>query len=234
MSGSNQNKGAIMKKISGLLSIIVFSSILNVSVATFSYANEQQQGTSCSASDPCGTWAVVDNSGTVTNIISCQPSVCGSGEFGGQRVVQQIAPNSNNEAQGGYNSDLQNNVVVKEDNGTFVINHNSEQTSTVYENVNDEITKTSVTVNQRIYSFKYEDTINTTYPHLKELEPQDNTSATIFVSKKFLDRLNEEQQITFLNRQTSDEVRSQIVINQLDLILKKISVVLKQLGSWVK
>ena len=208
--------------------------VFTILISMLSVVNVSQANANCTAEDPCGTWAVVDNSGTVTNIISCQSSVCGSGEFGGQRVVPQMAPGANNEAQGGFNSDLQNNIVVKENNGTFVINHNSEQTSTVYENVNDEITKTSVTVSQRIYSFRYEDTINTTYPHLKELEPEDNTSATIFVSKKFLDRLNEEQQITFLNRQTSDEVRSQIVINQLDLILKKISVVLKQLGSWVK
>jgi hypothetical protein len=204
-------------------------------VSIFSFIAVPQASADCSASDPCGTWAVVDNSGTVTNIISCQSSVCGSGEFGGQRVVQQIAPDSNNEAQGGYTSDLQNNVVIKEDSGTFTItNNNPEQTTTVYENVNDEITTTSVTVSQRIYSFRYEDTINRTHSYLKELEPQDNTSATIFVSKRFLDGLSKEEQTTFLNRQTSDEVRSQIVINQFNLILEKISVVLKQLGAWIK
>jgi hypothetical protein len=217
-----------MKTKVSLIIIGLISSL--ISIVGISSANAE-----CSANDPCGTWAVVDNSGTVTNIIVCQSSVCGSGEFGGQRVVQQVAPDSNNEAHGGYTSDLQNNVIVKEDSGTFTItNNNPEQTTTVYENVNDEITATSVTVSQRIYSFRYEDTINTKYPHLKELEPQDNTSATIFVSKRFLNGLNKEEKITFLNRETSDEVRSQIVINQFNLILEKISVALKQLGAWIK
>jgi hypothetical protein len=217
-----------MKTKVSLIIIGLISSL--ISIVGISSANAE-----CSANDPCGTWAVVDNSGTVTNIIVCQSSVCGSGEFGGQRVVQQVAPDSNNEAQGGYTSDLQNNVVVKEDSGTFTItNNNPEQTTTVYENVNDEITATSVAVSQRIYSFRYEDTTNAKYPYLKELEPQDNTSATILVSKRFLDGLKKEERITFLNRETSDEIRSQIVINQFNLILEKISVVLKQLGAWIK
>ena len=59
--------------------------------------------TDCSATDPCQTWAVVDSTGLVTNIIVCQPSVCGSGTFGGQKVVLQVPANpTTNQSQGGY------------------------------------------------------------------------------------------------------------------------------------
>jgi hypothetical protein len=47
----------------------------------------------CTASDPCGTWAMLDPQGTVTNIIVCQASVCGGGTWAGQTVVPQVAPN---------------------------------------------------------------------------------------------------------------------------------------------
>jgi len=46
----------------------------------------------CSASNPCGTWAVLDNSNTVTNVIVCQTAVCGSGTIAGTvtPVVLQV------------------------------------------------------------------------------------------------------------------------------------------------
>ncbi len=66
-----------MKKfIVSLLSIAILP-IIGISVAS-AVPGE------CSAEDPCGTWAVVDKTGSVTNVIVCQASVCGSsGQLGG-------------------------------------------------------------------------------------------------------------------------------------------------------
>ena len=86
------------KKVFILVSLLLATSI---SVINSSQANASD----CSAENPCGTWAVVDNTGNVTNIIVCQASVCGSGEFAGQKVIEQFAPNPiTNESQGGWTS----------------------------------------------------------------------------------------------------------------------------------
>jgi hypothetical protein len=72
---------------------------ITLSIITPSQANAGD----CSAEDPCGTWAVVDGSGIVTNIIVCQPSVCGSGIFAGNKVVLQVPANpTTHTSQGGY------------------------------------------------------------------------------------------------------------------------------------
>jgi hypothetical protein len=54
----------------------------------------------CNASNPCGTWAVVDPTNTVTNVIVCQPSVCGSGNFANNTVVLQVPANDSGQPQG--------------------------------------------------------------------------------------------------------------------------------------
>ena len=56
----------------------------------------------CSTSDACGTYAVLDSANNVTNIIVCQPSVCGGGTFGDNRVVLQMPTDKNGDAQAGY------------------------------------------------------------------------------------------------------------------------------------
>jgi hypothetical protein len=66
-----------MKTKVSLIIIGLISSL--ISVVGISSANAE-----CSAADPCGTWAMLDQQGTVTNIIVCQASVCGSGTWAGQ------------------------------------------------------------------------------------------------------------------------------------------------------
>jgi hypothetical protein len=74
----------------------------------------------CSAADPCGTWAVIVN-GTVVNTIVCQPSVCGSGTFNGQKVVFQVPANPvTHQYQGGHFSmDHDKVVTYNEEQKTF-------------------------------------------------------------------------------------------------------------------
>jgi hypothetical protein len=54
----------------------------------------------CNASNPCGTWAVLDNSNTVTNVIVCQTAVCGSGTFANKPVVLQVPASESGQPQG--------------------------------------------------------------------------------------------------------------------------------------
>jgi hypothetical protein len=73
----------------------------------------------CSAADPCGTWAVVEG-GVVTNIIVCQPSVCGSGEFAGKQVVLQTPGNPvTHQSQGGYMGTREEPVTYNSEQKTF-------------------------------------------------------------------------------------------------------------------
>jgi hypothetical protein len=100
------------------LAVLVVTSAFFISVPP-TYAGD------CSAEDPCGTWAVLDSSGTVVNVIVCQPSVCGQGDLGGQRVVQQQAANPvthDNYGVHGYRSD--ENQTVTESSGVFTIENN--------------------------------------------------------------------------------------------------------------
>jgi hypothetical protein len=81
----------------------------------------------CSAEDPCHTYAMVDGSGLVTNIIVCQPSVCGSGTFAGSRVVLQVVAHPETHlSQGGIFGGTDNiDKRVTESNGTFTITNNN-------------------------------------------------------------------------------------------------------------
>jgi hypothetical protein len=74
----------------------------------------------CSAADPCGTWAVIVN-GTVVNTIVCQPSVCGSGTFNGQKVVFQVPANPvTHQYQYGHHETAHDQVVTyNEEQKTF-------------------------------------------------------------------------------------------------------------------
>jgi hypothetical protein len=104
---------------------IVTSIALTIGALAFvsapAYAGE------CSAEDPCHTYAMVDGSGLVTNIIVCQPSVCGSGMFAGSRVVLQVVANPTTHlSQGGVFGGTENvDKRVTESNGTFTITNNN-------------------------------------------------------------------------------------------------------------
>ena len=78
---------------------------ITLSVITPSQANAGD----CSAGDPCQTWAMLDESGVVINIIVCQPSVCGSGVWDGRKVVLQVPANpTTHKPQGGYYNPIPN------------------------------------------------------------------------------------------------------------------------------
>lgn len=119
----------------------------------------------CSAEDPCQTYAVVDSSGLVINTIVCQPSVCGSGTLGGQKVVAQVAANSvthTTEGTSGFNSRPENGTTTYESNGTFFVQNNSAkvQTEVIYNQQDNSVTTATVTLsNAPVQTFTYADTV---------------------------------------------------------------------------
>jgi hypothetical protein len=205
-----------------LISILLATSI---SVINSSQANASD----CSAENPCGTWAVVDNTGNVTNIIVCQPSVCGSGEFAGQKVVPQIAPNyKTHDTQGTGGWMTSGSTSVTEKNGTFTVSISEPSTTTTVED-NVQIT---TTVSQTANSFRYEDTYDYRNIISRPAEPSDNTSATVSVKEN--NNLIKEESKTFLNRKTTSEIETDFIVNDLKLLLSRIRAIILQLGLWVK
>lgn len=237
MSTRNQNNdiGVIMKKSSlFILLTILVSNIFFVSLNNAS-ANEG----SCSLSDPCSNWAVVDSSGLVTNIIVCQASVCGSnGSLGGihpdtgERFVEQTAGNSetgNVDGTAGYTSSSDGSRIVRENNGVFTIIEGKVETT-----IQDGVELTT-NVAQSIRSFTFASSVGKMYGEIEmeNISPNNNSSTTLSAKRQTTTNLILETK-TFLERKTADEVRNEVSADGLNLILSKIETLLSMLGAWVK
>ena len=232
-----------MKIKTGLLAM----SILIAGTSMVAIAPAQAGNGTCESSDPCGLWAAVDSQGVVQSSIVCNQSVCGaSGEWkgvdpnSGLRLVPQIAPNPqthDSSGLGGYRTAPDNSVVVKESNGTFTVSNNFENTSTVTEtdDASGETITTTVTVSQTKQSFTYADTINMAYKNIimKEEDPDYETKAEVTVNKKFLNNLTEEEKIVFLNRETEQSVKDQIIMKNFQLMVDKLKVIIEKLNRWI-
>ena len=95
---------------------------LFLSAITFSPTSAHADG-ACDSVNPCGTYAVVNPAGVVTNIIVCQAIVCGGGTWAGQTVVLQVPTGPDNNAQGGYFSgqNSPNPVTYNSQTQTFTV-----------------------------------------------------------------------------------------------------------------
>lgn len=229
MSGSIQNKRVKAKIL-----------ILSLVVSFFSLGLSQ----SANASDGAGVWAVVDSSGTVTNVIVCTQAVCGSGTFGGERVVPQIAPNpitNDAQGQGSFIGNESAGIRVTESNGVFTVHENvrintSETAVTV-----DDLTKTTTTTISEVSvpvasrSFSYNDTIGKTYSEIKlNAQSYDDEKPTNLSVTKKTAKTSSSQSISITGRKTASELDIIFVQNEMNLLRSKINALLKMLGSWVK
>jgi hypothetical protein len=214
-------------KISTLLVLALLA--LNISVAK---------------ADP--TYAVLDTNGNVTNVIVCG-SACEGGTFGGQTVVLQVAADPvTGENRGGVWQGL--GTTRYSENKEFILTLNETFTSVIVENESTEDTETintiGVTRDNYVFSFKYEDTIDKdTSKILKEIAPNENSQATIFVEQKtFLNNDKEEietntlytESLIFNERKFESEIISSASNKNFNLILNKIQILISLLGSWVK
>ena len=197
--------------------VLVAASVLFISVAP-------AQAGECSAEDPCMTYAVVE-AGVVTNIIVCQPSVCGSGEFAGMKVVPQVAANPvTHQNQGGYLN--VGGSPVTENNGTFTITNNQpivSQTVVQEVAVNTVLESTIGAGTQQ--SFTFNDTVNKPNgtPTMTNENMKSSTSATLSateLTKSDTPTVVATETITFNKRETEEFVQLQIEMQSLQRILR--------------
>ena len=114
----------VKNKVFGAVFGVIASSLVFIAVPVSANAGD------CTAADPCMTYAEVDSSGNVTNVIVCQPSVCGpNGQFGGtlngNRLVPQAAANPQTNDTRGTKGEMshpdQNQVVTLSNDNVFTV-----------------------------------------------------------------------------------------------------------------
>jgi hypothetical protein len=221
------------KKVFLLVSILIATSI---SIVGSSNANASD----CSASNPCGTWAMLDSQGVVTNVIVCQVSVCGGGTWAGQTVVPQVAPNPvthDTTGQGSYIGNNENSTTVSYSNGTFTINENS----TIYrsETENNTVENSTETISVEIpvtsRSFTYNDTVGRSYGNVPMSVNEVNSELpTKVFANKNMNNENISESTTFYGKKTEQQVIDQVIRQQLNLINSKIQSLLRLLSGFIK
>jgi hypothetical protein len=215
-------------------SLLVFTILISM----FSVINVSQANANCTAENPCGTWAVLDSQGVVTNVIVCQTSVCGGGIWDGQTVVPQVAPNPvthDTTGQGSYIGNADQGTQVTYSNGSFTITENTTINDSITETQGDNSTTSEVRIPISARSFTYEDTIGKSYGNV-EMSPvvfNENVETIVKVTETNLISTISESS-SFYQRKTTQEIEEVFVNNNLNLLLSKIQTLISLLGSWVK
>lgn len=193
-------------------------------VGALTFVSAPAHAGECSAEDPCHTYAVVDNAGAVINIIVCQPSVCGSGMFGGMKVVPQVAANPvTHQNQGGYLSNP-GSTPVTESGGRFTVTNDFPVVSqhVVKEESVNIVLESEIGLGTQ-QSFIFEDTVgqNNGVPKMRQEPMETSTSATL-TSTEFSDpslvTAIAKETITFQQRQTEEVVQSTVQSRGLNRI----------------
>jgi hypothetical protein len=221
------------KRVFVLVSVLLGTSL---SIIGSSQANASE----CSASDPCGTWAMLDTQGLVTNVIVCQASVCGSGTWAGQTVVPQVAPNPvthDTTGQGSYIGNGENNTSVSYSNGSFIINENSTIYRSETENniADNSIETISVEIPVTSTKFTYNDTIGRSYGTVPmSVNEVDSELPTKISANKNINNENINESTIFYGKKTEQQVIDQIIRQQLNLINSKIQSLMRLLSGFIK
>ena len=210
---------------------MVAASVMFISVAP-------AQAGECSAEDPCQTYAMINDAGVVTNIIVCQPSVCGSGIWDGQRVVPQVEANpETHQPQGGYLANT-GSTPITESNGRFTLTNDQPVVSQVViqeENTNTTIESTVGPGTQE--SFTFNDTVgrpNGT-PIMRKEPMKNSTSAILSVtelSKSETPTVLAKETLIFGERKTEEFVKLKAQVDELQRILRNWAIFKSSLTGW--
>jgi hypothetical protein len=184
---------------------------------------------SSASADP--TYAVLDSNGNVTNIIVCG-SACASGEFGGNKVVLQVAADPvTNENRGGFWYGPET-TTYDSNSGTFTMVDPTIVTKSLTETEDGSLVTSSATINGgQATSFKYTDTIGSNlFTRLGFVYSyKEETSASISVNKN-----NITESLNFNNRKTAIEIQQSIENSNLASLNSKVQTLISLLGGWVK
>jgi hypothetical protein len=235
--------------------------IFTILISMLSVINVSQANANCSASDPCGNWALLDSQGTVTNIIVCQASVCGGGTFGGQTVVQQSAPNPvthDTTGTGGYWGTYDSNtreftVDRSGPNQTPASTQTNSETRTDTDPDGAVTSTTTIEATTPLVAktFKYEDTVRDASDfdekgqpingwdqrYLKDKELPTNSPATVKVTKAYIENELEKfksESLTLAQRMTEGELTDAAKAENKSLIIENIMSVVRLLNTWIK
>jgi hypothetical protein len=181
--------------------------------------------------DSPGTYAVLNSNNEVTNIIVCQPSVCGGGKLGGDNVVLQVPNNPSGSQYGYYNPS--NPVTYEPNTQTFNVPSGGVVNSQVIDsgsNITDQLT---ASVSGTIQSFKAPKKVTDTLPVLSAptaisgatatLEVVEiNGNACVVVSGKNVCE-TKSQSTSFTTPQTAQQILANVIKDKLDLIQKNIN-----------
>jgi hypothetical protein len=184
---------------------------------------------SSASADP--TYAVLDANGNVTNIIVCG-SACASGEFGGNKVVLQVAADPvTGENRGGIWQGLGTTTY---DHGTGVFTMTEPKTVTnslTEEEDGTEVVSSAIINGGSTTQFKYSDTIgDNLFTRGGFISGwTENSSATIFVNKN-----NITESVRFDSRKTENEIQQSVQDSGLTLLNYKVQVLISLLDNWVK
>jgi len=224
-------------KIKNRLAVILLaiSSVMFMSTSTASAGDE--------------TYAVLDSSGVVVNIIICQPSICGSsGSWGGtmpsdtpwagQRLVPQFAANSQGQNQGGFIGPVGSGKEVVYSDGTFTINNdvpvNNVEVLTNASNTETSTVAVSVSAGNKT-TFSYEDTVGKSLSDvISNTLPLDNNVSATVSATEITSTSTRTESTTFEERKTAEEVSSIFTQRNLTLLQSKISRLLALLDGWIK
>ena len=215
-------------------SLLVFTILISM----FSVVNVSQANASCTAENPCGVWAMLDNAGTVTNVIVCQPSVCGGGTWDGQRVVPQLPANPVTHTPAGVGSFIgtpENPVTYTNDR--FNVNIETTVVKTEVEITPNGETISTVLIPVKLDSFSYQDVADLQKP-ASEIPAaigkfNESRSTTISVVQTS-ENVQQSESIQVFERSTASELQSKMQSENLNIILGKFQTILSLLGSWVK
>ena len=179
------------------------------------------------ADEPQGTWAVVDSTGLVTNIIVCTESVCGAnGQWGGRmpndtpcpgcRLILQVPPNPvTGKSEGGYYNppaqpgepdrtvhyDDQKQVFTQGSSSAPIVVSRNEQEITT-----DSVTSLTATINSTSVSFgpnSYSNGVMQMTPNIDS-----RTGATLTVTER--NRLISQDSATATQSFTAPQTRQQV------------------------
>ena len=232
-----------------------------IALVTAVFTASPQAIAQCTASDPCGTWAMLDSQGTVTNIIVCQASVCGGGTWAGQTVVPQVAPNPvthDTTGTGGYWGTYDSNTreFTVDRNGPNQTPASTQSNSeTLIETNADGLTISSTTIEVTTplvaKIFRYEDTFKDAAEfdekgqpkngwdqrYLKDKELPANSPATVKVTKAYIENELEKfksESLTLAQRMTEGELTDAAKAENKTLIIENIVSVVRLLNTWIK
>jgi hypothetical protein len=217
-------------------SLLVFAILISMlSVVNVSQVNAN---TNCTAENPCGTWAMLDNAGTVTNVIVCQPSVCGGGTFAGQTVVPQLPANPVTHDTQGVGSFLGTpEKPVTYTNGRFNVDVEGFVAKENIETSLDNETISTVVIPVKLESFSYEEIVDLkkSYSEIPAaIGKFDESRATTISVTQNSNNMENKESIQIFERVNASELQSKIESSSLNIILNKFQTILNLLSAWIK